>query len=177
METQKKLDLVTKAIEGAYTSTKDFDECCGKCVGIEGISFGEIAALVKKVLIDTGQIVPVKAKLENLLIDLETLGQDETFQAFKDTIEYHSENNDLTKAVVKREIVKIYKENEWNIPKDNPLKGWKLNIVECFKRNPEITVPELTECLRSSVKGPDNADHYARLYHEFAKQLVSIQKA
>lgn len=175
METQDKLNLIQTIVVDSYKSDKNFDNACAKVVGTEGIGFTEISVLVKKVLVDFGLIIPIKKRKENCIEDIsEITEQILEFKSWMAECEELAETHDVPSSFVRKEMKAHYEDQEWDIPKEPNLKGWKLGIVECFKNNPEATVGELEACLMEYVKGVDNAKHYSRGFHEMAKELMKI---
>ena len=175
MTSQEKMELIQAKVIESFNSDKNFDMACAKCVGTEGITFTEIGPLVKKILIDANLIVTKAKRIEHMEADVKAETEAMTeFADFKGLYEVMAEEHDLPKNLCKKTLIAHYKENEWDIPKENALRGVKLAVVECFKNNPECSKESFEICLRNSVKGPDNAKHYSNQYYEMARQLVNI---
>jgi hypothetical protein len=172
MKTEEKINLVKAIVIDSFNSDMSIDEICGKCVGIEGISFTEIHPLVKFILESEGLIVPLSARKAKSSEYIKS--QDLNFNEYDELVELAeivAAEYDVTEKWALGEIKDIMKSQNIEIPRKSELVGWRLEFVKCFKNNPQITKEELKECLEGKVTAPDN---YIRDFYEFAKQLANI---
>jgi len=177
MSIETKLNTIKEIVINEYKQSEDIDLCMEKCVGLEGIRIMDIPMLVKKVLVLEKLIVPVKEKRKKLVEYLESecveCDTHEDFVRFCEDMEIEF---DLSPQIVKSEIIKIYKKNEWSVPTPNKLRGFKLDVVNCFRENPECTQKELEECLMTKMDDREKAQHYSKYFHEMCHQIIQIMK-
>ena len=153
MNTQEKLDATKEIVVATWNETKNQDECCAACIGIDGVAFGDISALVKQHLVDSGFVVPVQVRKDKLEHELnnEWVYEETTYEEYLELIEEHSTEYDLTKTWVKNKINAAIKEQGYEVPKKiKKTGGWKAQIIKCFANNPDITQEELTQCILNS---------------------------
>ncbi len=179
MNTQEKLDATKDAVLITWEDTKNQDACCAACIGIEGVAFGDIAALVKQHLVDSGFLVPLQKRKDELENELNT-GYDFTeileFDEYTELIDELSSTHDITKTWVKNKLNAAIKDQGYEIPKKvKKTGGWKAQIIKCFANNPDITQEELAQCILDSgtVKAETNARYYAKQFHQFCAELIS----
>lgn len=174
MNTKQKLEAVKSTVVAGYKAELDMDAICGSVFmnKPEGVSFGDIPALVKKIGEDEGFIVPLAKRKE--LIQTEIDQFEEMNRSFKEIEEYISEiasEFDVPVAWVRNRMKAHYKNMEWAYPKKSVMSPIQAQIVECFRANPDIEKHELAECL---LKHTDNAAKHANYYFELASALVKV---
>ncbi len=159
MTTNDKLALVSEIVTPMYElGEKNHDSLCGSVFNAlpDGIGFGEISALVKTVGIDGGFIVPIAARRENCLTDMENAlsndGFPTTFPAYEHFIADYAATNDIPANWVKNKLNAAYKNEGYDVPEKSTMTDWQRVMVGAVADDVDITKSEMKAKLIASGK-------------------------
>lgn len=177
MNTEQKIEMIKKAAIANFKKDLSVDEICVAIISDKkldvlnnGISFTEIAPLVKNIGQAEGFIISLMQRKENATEAIKGLVElPSTFGHLEENIKADASEFDVPESFIRKLYKAKYEDMGLTVPKKPTLTDWQAQIVECFVKDRNISQDELTNALVGKTANPA---HYARMTHEMINKIL-----